>query len=290
MSSEYFPIALCLLSAVTVAATNMFVKRSGDVLSTRMIVSIAMALSVLPFAPFVPMPTPELWRALAISVVVHWGYQFAMIRALHRGDLSLVFPVMRGLAPLLTALMATLFLAETTSAIGWFGLCLATLALIVFALPEQLQESHSVNLRRAALFWAAVTALGIAAYSVVDARGSRIAADAGSVMTFVVWLFLLDWIGISTALIVSRRNRLWASIRPHIQDGFIGGVLGTISYGAALWAFTMSQAANVTAIRETSVVFGAVFGAVFLKESFGHRRVVAACILAFGLMLLEFAP
>ena len=103
MNSGLLPIALCLLSAITVAATNLFVKRGGDVLSTRMIVSIAMMLSVVPFLPFVPLPTPAIWGALAISVVVHWFYQFAMLRALHRGDLSLVFPVMRGLAPLLTA-------------------------------------------------------------------------------------------------------------------------------------------------------------------------------------------
>lgn len=290
MSSEIFPIVLCLVSAVTVAATNMFVKRSGDVLSTRMIVSIAMALSVLPFAPFVPMPTAELWHALAVSVMVHWVYQFAMIRALHRGDLSLVFPVMRGLAPLLTAILATVFLGETTSPLGWFGLVLATLALVIFAMPEKLQTSQTSELRRAALIWAAITALGIAGYSVVDARGSRLATEAGTVMSFIVWLFLLDWIGISTALIISRHNQLWQSIRPHIKNGLLGGVIGTVSYGAALWAFTLSQAANVTALRETSVVFGAVFGAVFLKESFGRRRVVAACILAFGLILLEFAP
>lgn len=290
MSSEIFPIVLCLVSAVTVAATNMFVKRSGDVLSTRMIVSIAMALSVLPFAPFVPMPTTELWHALAVSVMVHWVYQFAMIRALHRGDLSLVFPVMRGLAPLLTAILATVFLGETTSPLGWFGLVLATLALVIFAMPEKLQTSQTSELRRAALIWAAITALGIAGYSVVDARGSRLATEAGTVMSFIVWLFLLDWIGISTALIISRRNQLWQSVRPHIKNGLLGGVIGTVSYGAALWAFTLSQAANVTALRETSVVFGAVFGAVFLKESFGRRRVVAACILGFGLILLEFAP
>ena len=83
MSSDVFPIVLCLISAITGAATNMFVTRGGDVLSTRMIVSIAMMLSVVPFLPFVPLPTPAIWGALAISVVVHWFYQFAMLRALH---------------------------------------------------------------------------------------------------------------------------------------------------------------------------------------------------------------
>lgn len=289
MSSSIFPIFLCLLSAVTVAATNLFVKRGGDVLSTRMIVSIAMALSVVPFVPFVPMPTPTIWGALAISVVVHWFYQFAMIRALHRGDLSLVFPVMRGLAPLLTAVTATFVLNESPSLLGWIGLMLATAALIVFAMPEQKGGKHP-PLKQAALFWAMVTALGIAFYSVADANGTRLSADYRTVFTFVVWLFLLDWIGITAAMLWIRRGRVWANIAPQIRDGTIGGLLGTVSYGAALWAFTLSEAANVTAIRETSVVFGAIFGAVFLKEAFGPRRVAAASVLAIGLMMLEFAP
>ncbi|NQY38705.1 MAG: EamA family transporter [Henriciella sp.] len=289
MSSSLFPIALCLLSAVTVAATNLFVKRGGDVLSTRMIVSIAMALSVVPFAPFVPLPTPAVWGALAISLVVHWFYQFAMIRALHRGDLSLVFPVMRGLAPLLTAITATFVLNETPGVLGWLGLMIATGALIVFAMPEEKGGKHP-PIKQAALFWAMVTALGIAFYSVADANGTRIAADASTLFTFVVWLFLLDWIGITSVMFWVRKGRVWSDIAPQIRDGTIGGLLGTVSYGAALWAFTLTEAANVTAIRETSVVFGAIFGAVFLKEAFGPRRILAASGLAFGLMLLEFAP
>lgn len=284
MQSALFPVLLCLLSAVTVAATNMFVKKGGDVLSTRMIVSVAMALTALPFVFVVPLPTPTLWAALGLAVMVHWFYQFAMIRALHRGDLSLVFPVMRGLAPLLTAILATLFLKETPSLFGWAGLVIATAALIVFAMPES-KGQPAKPLRREALIWAAITALGIAAYSVTDARGTRMAE---TFTTFIVWLFLLDWIGITAAMIWIRREQAWSHIKPRIRDGAIAGGLGSISYGAALWAFTLTEAANVTAIRETSVVFGAIFGAVFLKESFGKRRIVAAAVLAAGLLMLEF--
>lgn len=289
MNSGLLPIALCLLSAITVAAVNLFVKRGGDVLSTRMIVSIAMMLSVVPLVPFVPLPTPIVWGALGISVVVHWFYQFAMIRALHRGDLSLVFPIMRGLAPLLTAVTATLVLGETPGIWGWVGLFIATAALFVFALPDERGAKHP-PIKQAALFWAVVTAMGVAFYSVADANGARLAADASTVLTFVVWLFMLDWIGITTVMLWSRRGRIWTDIAPQIKDGMIGGFLGSVSFGAALWAFTLTDAANVTAIRETSVVFGAIFGAVFLKEAFGTRRIAAASCLAFGLMLLEFAP
>ncbi|MEM1391179.1 MAG: DMT family transporter [Pseudomonadota bacterium] len=283
MTESLIPLALCLLSAITVAATNMFVKRGGDVLSARMIVSIAMALSILPFAPFVAVPRGALWGALALSVVVHWGYQFAMIRALHRGDLSLVFPVMRGLAPLLSALLALATLRENPGLWGWIGLLLATCSIIVFALPERQADGTGLP-KREALIWAGLTALGIAAYSVVDANGVRMADNP---MTFVVWLFLFDWIGITAAMIWSRRGQIWSGVKPQLVSGSLGGFLGTISYGAALWAMSMADVAYVTAIRETSVVFAAIMGALFLKESFGKRRIGAAAVLSIGLLMLQ---
>jgi len=276
-----------LISAITVAATNTLVKRGGDVLSARVIMSATMGLCALPFVPIVPLPTPELWGAVALSVAVHWIYQFSMIRALHRGDLSLVFPVMRGLAPFLTAIAAVIFLSEMPTLLGWAGLCLATLALIVFALPEKIADDMK-KLRQSALIWAGITSIGIALYSVVDAYGMRL-SEQTNLFTFVIWLFLLDWIGVTAVMMIWRRGHVWQDLKPVVSNGFIGGVSGAISYGAALWAFTLADAANVTAMRETSVVFGAIFGAVFLKESFGGRRIAAAAILATGLCILELA-
>ncbi len=283
MSADLLPILLCLISAVSVAATNLFVKRGGDVLATRMLVSVVMAACALPLLPITPWPSPRLWQALGVSVMVHWAYQFAMIRALHRGDLSLVFPVMRGLAPLMTAMFATLFLAETPGMTGWAGLVIATAALIVFALPENAGKAAK-RLRRAALIWAGLTAVGIGAYSVADAHGTR---TADTLISFIVWLFLLDSLGISLAVLWARRGRLRASLRSQLKNGIIGGGLGALSYAAALWAFTLAEAATVTALRETSVVFGALFGAVLLKEPFGRKRLLAAIFLATGLTLIQ---
>ena len=87
---------------MTVALVNVLVKRGGDVLVTRAMVAIVMGLSVIPLVPFVPPPPPETWGLIAASMVVHWLYQFCLVRALHRGELSLVYPVMRGLGPLAT--------------------------------------------------------------------------------------------------------------------------------------------------------------------------------------------
>jgi len=285
MGADVLPVALCLASALTVAITNVMVKRGGDVLTTRAIVAIVMALTVLPMAPFVPLPPPETWVLIAISMAVHWFYQFCAIRALHRGALSLVFPVMRGLGPLATAILAALLLHERLAPWQVAGLVLASLSILVFALPTG--ATHDARrLDRAAVFWAMMTAVGVGLYAVADTRAARAMPTP---FTFIVWLFLLDWIGVAAILAWQRRGRVMASLRPELRNGLIGGVAGSISYGLAIYAYTLTDVAMVTALRETSVVFAAAFGAWLLKEGFGRRRIIAAATLAAGLVLMQAA-
>ena len=106
-------------------------------------------------------------------------------------------------------------------------------------------------------------------------------------LTFVVWLFLIDWIGVTLVALWQRRGGLIKAIRPQIRGGIIAGILGSFSYGLAIFAYTLTDAAIVTALRETSVVFAAVFGAILLHEGFGRRRTIAAAVLACGLVLMQ---
>lgn len=283
MSPALLPVALCLFSAVTVAMTNVLVKRGGDVLAARSLVAVFMALSVVPLLPFVPLPPREAWSLIAISMAVHWIYQFCLVRALHRGDLSLVFPVMRGLAPLTTAIFAAFLLSEHLTALQTAGLVAASVSIIIFALPTG-DTASKRNLDRRALVWAALTAIGIGLYAVADTRASRAMPNP---LTFVVWLFLIDWIAVTIVTVWQRRGRLRRVISRHWKGGLIGGVSGTLSYGAAIYAYTLTDAANVTALRETSVVFAAIFGAILLKEGFGRRRIIASAALACGLVLMQ---
>jgi drug/metabolite transporter (DMT)-like permease len=107
-----FAFALGMGSAVTLAGANTFVKAAKDILGARAVMAFTSALLMLPAAFFVPLPSQQTWMILALSLPAHWLYQTALVRALSRGDLSLVFPVMRGTAPLLTALAASLVLGE----------------------------------------------------------------------------------------------------------------------------------------------------------------------------------
>lgn len=285
MGPEFLPVALCLLSALTVAITNVMVKRGGDVLTTRAIVAIVMGLTVVPFAPFVPLPPAGTWWLIFLSMAVHWIYQFCAIRALHRGALSLVFPVMRGLGPLATAILAAIWLKEHLSAWQVAGLMVASLSILVFALPTS-GTVDGRRLDRSAVFWAVMTAVGVGLYAVTDTRAARAMETP---LSFIVWLFLLDWIGVTAVLVWQRKGRVIASLRPELRNGIIGGIAGSISYGLAIYAYTLTDAAMVTALRETSVVFAAAFGAWLLKEGFGRRRVVAASTLAAGLVLMQAA-
>jgi drug/metabolite transporter (DMT)-like permease len=284
MSGTLVAILLGLFSAVTLAAANLSVKMGGDILLSRAILSACAAMLILPFAFIVPAPDAATWRAFAFAVPAHFFYQACMIKALQRGDLSLVFPVMRGAAPLLTAFTALLFLGEALAPLSWLGLLLATGAVAAFALPPR-GTAMREHPHASALFWAAGTAIGIALYNVTDANGVRVAP---SPFTFIVWLFLLDPIAIILLTLVLRRHVIASALKLRWRYGLAGGALSILSFGAALYAFSLMETAKVSALRETSVVFAALMGSLFLGEGFGRRRVIAALVLAAGLILMQF--
>ncbi|MFL6846259.1 MAG: EamA family transporter [Allosphingosinicella sp.] len=284
MSAPFLAIALGLASAVTLAAANMSVKMGSDILVGRALLSFSAAAIVAPAALFVPLPDAWTWGALLLALPAHYGYQLCLVRALQRGDLSLVFPVMRGAAPLLTACAAFLLLRETLSAVAIAGLLLATAAVFAFAVPPRgtLLRHHP---DRAVLAWALATAVGVALYNVADARGVR---GAPRPFTYIVWIFILDSIGITLTALLRRRRALGRAIAERWRFGVAAGLLSILSYGAAVYAFSLMETAKVSALRETSVVFAALMGALLLKEGFGLRRIAAALALAGGLVLMQF--
>ena len=287
LTSALLAVCLGLFSAVTVALANFGTKIGGDVLTARMVLSASSALIVSPFLFLAPAPPPELWPSVLMAVAIHWLYQFGLVRALQRGDLSRIFPIMRGSSPLLVAIVATFVLGEHLAPLGWLGLMMASLAVITFAIPETDQgDTAQKRLDRSALFWAGVTALGITAYSITDASVIR---QMPSPYTFIVYLFALDWIGITFVTLIIRRGQVWAYVKPQLKGGLLGGVASVLSFSAALYAFTLTDAATVTALRETSVVWATLMGAIWLKEGFGRRRGIAALILSAGLLLMQLS-
>lgn len=284
MSDTLLAICLGLFSAITIAAANMSVKMGSDILVGRAVLSVSAAAMVAPAAFFVPPPDRWTWGALLLAVPAHYFYQLCLVRAMQRGDLSLVFPVMRGAAPLLTALAAFLLLRETLPPLAVAGLVVATFSLFVFAAPPKgMRLRHHPDL--AVLGWALATAVGVSLYNVADARGVRGAPEP---FTYIVWIFLLDPVGITLTTLVRRRRELVRTIAAKWRFGVAAGFLSVLSYGSAVYAFSLMETARVSALRETSVVFAALMGSLFLGEGFGRRRVAAALALAAGLVAMQF--
>jgi drug/metabolite transporter (DMT)-like permease len=279
-----FAFVLGMGSAVTLAGANTFVKAAKDILGARAVMALSSALLVLPAAFFIPLPSQQTWMILALSLPAHWLYQTALVRALSRGDLSLVFPVMRGSAPLLTALAAAIVLGEQLSPLALTGLVIASLATVIFALPER-NFGGSRKVRNSALLWALATGACVAIYNVIDAQGVR---SGSSPWSFIVWLFLLDWIGINVIALLTRgREQFVACARAALWPGVGAGVCSLASFSMALYGFSIAPVAYMSAMRETAVVFAAIMGWWFLREGFGARRTLAAIILAAGLCLLQ---
>lgn len=286
MDPTLFAFALGMGSAVTLAGANTFVKAAKDILGARAVMAFSSALLILPAAFFVPLPSQQTWMILALSLPAHWLYQTALVRALSRGDLSLVFPVMRGSAPLLTAIAAAVVLGEQLSPLAIAGLVIASLATVVFALPEK-NFGGSRSVRNSALLWALATGACVAIYNVIDAQGVR---SGPSQWSFIVWLFLLDWIGINVIALVTRgREQFIAGARAALWPGLGAGVCSLTSFSMALYGFSVAPVAYMSAMRETAVVFAAIMGWWFLREGFGARRTLAAIVLAAGLCLLQFS-
>ena len=257
----------------------------SDILAGRAILSFSAAVMIAPAAFFVPFPSEATWYALLLAIPAHFTYQLCLIGAMQRGDLSLVFPIMRGGAPMLTAIVAFVILGEKLSLIEVSGLIIASIAVLIFVLPPKGTRLRSHPDRRVML-WALATSFGIAFYTTLDARGIRI---AGRPETFIVWLFILDAICISSTALIVRRSAMIPIIKERWKYGTAAGFLSILSFGAALYALSLIETAKVSALRETAVVFAALFGAIFLKEGFGMRRILAAALLAVGLIIMQFA-
>jgi len=280
-------LAVCLGigAAITLAIANASIKASGDVLMSRATMSASAALLVLPAAFVVPLPNKETWLILLLSIPAHAIYQTTLVRALTRGDLSLVFPIMRGGAPLITALVAFFILQNEYTALSILGLIIASISTIIFALPDG-KITQDPERRKTALLWAIACSACIAMYNIIDAQGVR---AAPSPFTFIVWLFLLDALPINAAAIWVRRGSYIYSCKQKWKYGLTAGACSVISFGMTLYAFSFADVTFVSALRETSVVFAAIIGWRMLKEGSGIRRILAATSLVFGLILFQVA-
>ncbi len=282
MSINALATLLILLSAVLHAAVNALVKTSDDGLLTRGCMNAMAFIVSLPFLAFVPSPPPEVWFILIASMLVHGLYPFFLVGAYRAGDLSAMLPLARGISPLGVAVLALIFAGEKLGVMQLASIGVICIGVAMLAFERNLPMTPRA--RRGVLF-AVATGLIIACYTVLDGIGVRKTMP----ITYIVWLFMLDGLFVSSMVGWLRRDKVRGFLQRRWKSSLWGGVLGISSYGLALYALSMSAMAAIAALRETSVIFAAAIGALVLGEPFGRRRILAAAVVAAGVIALQFA-
>ena len=275
--------ALVLLAAVLHASWNVLVKVGGDRLLVQATIIGTGSLLCLLFLPWVDVPAAASWPFIAGSVLIHNVYFFFLLRSYAHGDLSQAYPIARGTSPLVVALLAVPLAGERLSALGFLGVTLVTAGIASLASGRRAAGD------RRAIGYALVTGLLIASYTLVDGIGIR---RAGSPLAFILWMQAGEVLPLGLFVALRRRARIAPFLAvagaKGVRGSVIGGVMAVTAYGIVLWAYSRASLAPVAALRETSVIMAALFGALSLGEPFGLRRVIASMVVVVGVALLNF--
>jgi len=244
------------------------------------LINVTCGLFALPLLVWTGLPARESWPWAAVSITVHCIYFLTLTEAYRRADMSVVYPIARGSAPMLTACLSLMLLSEPISLGGTLGIALLGFGIIIMTMrPKGGQPIDPMG-----LFYAGLTAVIISAYTLSDGTGARASGDA---IAYSALLFVLNGI-VPVALAVAIRGwKPFSALGPHLPLGLAGGLMSFGSYTIAIWAMAQAPIALVAAVRETSVLFGAVIAVVVLKEPLRLNRIVAALLIVSGLVLIR---
>jgi len=274
-------ITLAVLGAGLLHASwNAMLKSApgGDPMLDTASVVAGSSVCALLLLPFVGVPAPAAWAFIAASSAVHFAYYVTLAHAYRTGDLSFAYPLMRGTAPLLVTVLGIVFLHELPTAHVTAGIVLICAGIVSIAFVRRNRHPP------AAAAWAFANAGIIAVYTLIDGGGAR---ASGNAIAYVTWLIFLEGLPF-LAWIAWRRGRpALAYVSRGWRRGMLGGACSLAAYGIVLFAMTRAPVAAVAALRETSVLFAALIGAVWLKEGLGPMRLAGAMSVVLGVAALK---
>lgn len=270
-------VALVLCAALSHAIWNAILRGGEDRLWSITVMCATSAVIALPFVFILTPPARESWPYIAVSALLQVSYCLFLVRAYRHGGLAQVYPIARGTSPLLVTLGAVILAGEALSPIVLTGILAICLAIAALAF-EKARPSVATTLL------AMVTGGFVAAYTLTDGLGARL---SGHAQAYTAWLFLVQG-GAMPLVFLAVRGRLDVSPQdPDTRKAIVGGLLGAVSYGVVIWALARAPMGQVSALRETSVLFAAAIGVAFLKEKFTLPRICAAFLVVLGAAMLS---
>ena len=270
---------ILLFAALLHASWNAIVKAGTDKLYSAISVSGSAAFIALVLLPFSPQPSAACWPFLGVSCALQVVYTVLVAKTYQVSDMSQTYPLMRGTAPLLVALISVLVLGDSLSWLAWSGIAVICLSILAMAMNGRMTSRKGVWL-------ALLNACFIAGYTLVDGTGVRLSDTA---LGYTLWTFFMNGFCLLFWAMMARRREASRYLRTHWKKGLLGGIGTMGSYGLALWAMTQAPLAVVAALRETSILFGALIAFMLLKEKVAGLRIAAAVGIAGGAILLRLA-
>jgi len=272
-------IAAVLFGALLHALWNTLAKRNASRAGDAVVVGIVAGIPAALTLPLTALPLTAAWPQVVASAIIHVGYFKVLAGAYRGGDLSVAYPLMRGLPPLVVAVAAIFIFGELLSIAAWCAL----LVLIAGVLLLGWEGLRGGALSASGARFVAVQIAIIVVYTLVDASGVR---TAGNAWSYIAWMFALTSVGL-VPLSMSSLCGIAVEGARSAAVALLGGVCTLGSYGIALWAMTRAPVALVAALRETSILIGALLGVWLLGERFGARRWVAVLMVAAGVICMR---
>jgi drug/metabolite transporter (DMT)-like permease len=276
-----------LAAAVTHATWNAIAHGIKDQLLAFGLIGAGGIVVAIPLVILFPLPLSACWPYLLASVVIHVFYNLLLMRSYRYGEFGQVYPLARGTSPLVVTVLAAVFAAERPSGFQVAGVLVVSAGLAVLVLAGRRARPDTgagPGIGRAALIAAVGTGLTIAAYTTVDGLGVRL---SGSSVAYIGWLMLLESLCVPAWALARRRRDLVDVPWRVLASGLLAGALSVLAYGLVLWAQTRGDLAPIAALRETSVIFGAIIGTVVFHEPFGRKRIAATALVVAGVLLLN---
>ncbi|WPC03792.1 EamA family transporter [Pseudomonas benzenivorans] len=278
------PVFLAVMAAAALhAGWNALLKIGLDRFLTVCLIQIAAGAVALCALPFVALPQAAAWPWIALSALLHVGYNVFLSRAYQYGDLGQVYPLSRGSSPLIVALLSLPLLADSLPQGQWLGLLVLVAGIWLMALRG---HHPTAGLSAPMLFSALMTAGFIAGYTLSDAIGARNNQDA---LSYSMWLFAVNGLVMLGVVATSRGPDAFLRLGPHWRGGLAGGALSLAAYSIVIWAMTQAPVALVSALRESSVLFALLIGSLWLKEALPPIRLLACGLILAGVLVMKLA-
>ena len=272
-------VVAVLIAALLHASWNAIAHAITDRLLGFALIGLGGMLATAPLLLVVGMPPPEAWPLLLGSLVTHLLYLSLLMLSFRTGDFGQVYPLARGTAPWVVAVIGVVVFGENLPPAELAGVLVISGGLMVLVFAGGLPRRHHVP----ALAAAFATGLAIASYTVVDAAGVRLTQNP---VGYIAWIMMLQGPVFLLVAAATRRRELLRQLKPIWKVGLLGGAISAGAYGLVLWAQLSGAVAGIAALRETSIVFAALIGSVLFRERFGPVRIIASGVVVAGVLLL----